>query len=239
MLELQHNIVSLLYSIKGMIESHLVQVEEGRIEKGEEGLRRAEEVLRKACSQADRALGITKRLGFALRAEKRTLTELCQVSVKEAWGHTLELLGKEGVLDGAEIVNRLRDDFPAIRCDPNEFKEVLYHLSKNALQAMKAGGKLVIRGQLGLSSEEEPQAVIGLSDTGPGIPPERLTCLFRPFYTTQPDGRGNGLGLYISRELVAKNHGKIMASSFPGLGTTFLLEFPLAQKNGDFLSSVH
>ncbi len=73
--------------------------------------------------------------------------------------------------------------------------------------------------------KEEPSAVITVSDTGPGIPEECLAKLFSPFYTTKPEGVGNGLGLYLTRELVLKNKGQIKVSSFPLMGTSFTLEF--------------
>ena len=71
--------------------------------------------------------------------------------------------------------------------------------------------------------------MITLSDTGPGILQEHLRRLYHPFFTTKPEGIGDGLGLYLARELVLKNKGRITASSFEGSGTTFTLEFPVSR----------
>ena len=72
--------------------------------------------------------------------------------------------------------------------------------------------------------------MITLSDTGPGIPKDQLPYIFHPFFTTKAEGQGNGLGLYLTKELVRKNGGRITVSSFEGSGTTFTLEFPLAPR---------
>jgi len=105
---------------------------------------------------------------------------------------------------------------------------------QNALDAMfssqareKGKGKLIIRAELAFSTKEDPHVAIHIADTGPGMAEEKLKRLFHPFFTTKENGAGNGLGLYLTRELVIKNRGEITASSFQGCGTTFSLEFPM------------
>ena len=117
--------------------------------------------------------------------------------------------------------------------DPGELQEILYELAKNALQAMQKGkarvkGKLILQAQLGFSTHEEPFALVTVADTGPGIPEEELPNLFQPFFTTQPGEGGNGLGLYLAKQLVLNNEGKITAASFEGFGTSFAIELPVA-----------
>jgi signal transduction histidine kinase len=63
-------------------------------------------------------------------------------------------------------------------------------------------------------------------DTGSGIPAEQLAQLFEPLHTTKPEG--TGLGLYITREIVAAHGGQIMVQSVVGQGTTFTLTLPRA-----------
>jgi signal transduction histidine kinase len=138
-------------------------------------------------------------------------------------------LKQEFNLDQVDILIRIPYEFPRLQCEPGEFQEILYHLSKNALQAMSQRGKLILRGSLSISSEEQAYATINLSDTGSGISQETLPNLFKPFFTTKSQGEGNGLGLYLVRKLVSKNVGRITVSSFKGFGTTFTLQFPLAR----------
>lgn len=231
MLNLQHNIVSVLYTIKGMSESHLIQAEEGRYPDREVRLLHAEKILKKIGAQAWKALEITKRLGLALKEQQSPKDR--KASVQEVWRATEAMLKKEFPNRQVEFMNRIPEDFPQIQCVPDELQEILYHLAKNALQAMRGNNarasRLILRSQVGFNTSEEPLAVITLSDTGPGMPQTVLSHLFRPFYTTKPEGEGNGLGLYLVREIVRKNGGKITVSSFEGHGTAFTLEFPLVR----------
>jgi signal transduction histidine kinase len=62
-----------------------------------------------------------------------------------------------------------------------------------------------------------PHIVLTVGDTGPGMPPEVLARIFEPFYTTKPVGQGTGLGLDISRRIIADHHhGEISVDSAPG-----------------------
>ena len=67
--------------------------------------------------------------------------------------------------------------------------------------------------------------LIKLSDTGTGIPPELLGKVFKPMFTTKPEGQGTGLGLAICREIVRAHGGEIHIESEEGRGTT--MSFPL------------
>ena len=103
-------------------------------------------------------------------------------------------------------------------------------LRSSAPAAGPAAGKLILRAHHAFTAKEEAFAIVSFSDTGPGIAEEKLVCLFRPFFTTKLEGEGNGLGLYLIKNLVTRNSGKITAASFPDFGTTFTLEFPLKLK---------
>lgn len=137
-------------------------------------------------------------------------------------------LRKEISFTSVEMIERVPENFPPISCNRSDFREILYHLTRNALEAMNGIGKLVLRAQLSFSSDEKPCIVITLSDTGPGIAQLHLPNLFKPFFTTKRELGGNGLGLYLTKMLVLRNGGKIAVSSFKDSGTTFTLEFPLA-----------
>jgi signal transduction histidine kinase len=78
-------------------------------------------------------------------------------------------------------------------------------------------------------------AEIRVTDTGVGIPPERLRLIFEPFYTTkEPDENGhggNGLGLSVCRQIVEQHHGRIRVESVAGKGSTFTIKLPLTAEN--------
>jgi two-component system NtrC family sensor kinase len=107
----------------------------------------------------------------------------------------------------------------------------MVNLVINAIQAMGAGGFLVIRtgpaARDGVAGTE-----ILVRDSGPGIPPDKIDSVFDPFMTTKR-GTGSGLGLSISQTLVTRVGGLISASSAPGEGATFSVWFPAADISSD------
>ena len=216
-----HNLVSSLYVMKGLLESFLRQhKEEGR-----------EEILQRVYGQASHALAIAKKLeqvAACAPENGRSKPSAFKISVRGIWRNTLELLKKDFSLEQIEILERIPEPFPSIRCHPADFGEILYHLTRNSLEAMQGRGKLVVRVQLSLSPQEKPFAMIHLADTGPGIPVPVLSRLFLPFSTTKRGNGGTGLGLFLTHQLVRRNQGRIIVSSFKGFGTTFTLGLPLA-----------
>ena len=106
-------------------------------------------------------------------------------------------------------------------------QQVLMNLLVNAEHAIRSHrgrGHLWIR-----LAVAEGQAVITVEDDGPGIPPELLSRVFDPFYTTKPEGEGTGLGLSVSAGIVADHHGRIAAAERPGGGARFTVELPLLE----------
>ncbi len=111
---------------------------------------------------------------------------------------------------------------------PAQLEQVLLNLIINARQAMPRGGRLT----LDVRTNPRTQMVeIRISDTGTGIPPERLRLIFEPFYTTkEPDEHGHGgtgLGLSVCRQIIEQHHGRIRVESLVGKGSTFTVKLPL------------
>jgi signal transduction histidine kinase len=102
----------------------------------------------------------------------------------------------------------------------NEMEQAFLALINNAVDAMAQKGRLRIDAIVG-----EGEMVLLFKDEGPGIPPETLSRIFDPFYTTKPPGKGTGLGLTIASEIVRKYGGGLSVTSEPGLGTTFFIRF--------------
>ncbi len=104
-------------------------------------------------------------------------------------------------------------------------QQVLMNLlvnAEHAIRGVRDHGHVWIR-----LAVQDGLARLTVEDDGPGIPPELLTRVFDPFYTTKPEGEGTGLGLSVSAGIVADHLGKIAASPRPGGGARFVVELPL------------
>lgn len=106
-----------------------------------------------------------------------------------------------------------------------DLKSVILNLVVNALDSTDEGGSLTIR--LGT---ENGFAVMAFADTGCGMPPDVLQNIFEPFYTRSRTGKGTGLGLFISHQIIDQHGGQIEAASAgPGHGSTFTVRVPLTE----------
>jgi signal transduction histidine kinase len=76
-----------------------------------------------------------------------------------------------------------------------------------------------------------PYVALHVTDSGPGVPPDIQCRIFDPFFTTKPVGRGTGLGLFISNNLIQDHHGALELASVPGRETTFSMYLPAPQED--------
>ncbi len=109
-----------------------------------------------------------------------------------------------------------------------QIEQILVNLIINARQAMPNGGRLKIEV---LENLESQMVEIRISDTGVGIPADRLRLIFEPFYTTkEPDENGHGgtgLGLSVCRQIIEAHQGRIRVESLVGKGATFVVKLPM------------
>ncbi|MGD9209928.1 MAG: ATP-binding protein [Desulfobacteraceae bacterium] len=115
---------------------------------------------------------------------------------------------------------------PAVMADPEQLKEVLVNLIINACEEMKAGGAIVIDEQVKYEAQEK-QAVIYVSDNGPGVSPDHAEKIFQPFFTTKDEG--TGLGLSIASRIVSEHGGSLTLSNEAAPGTTFIIQLPVIE----------
>ena len=130
-------------------------------------------------------------------------------------------------------------DLGHIRIDKLQLEQVIMNLVVNARDAMPQGGNITINGaQEFLQQEQRIGGVaipagkylsISVTDTGTGIPADRLERIFEPFFTTKAAGEGTGLGLSMAYGIVKQSGGYIIAESTVGKGTIFRLFFPLEE----------
>jgi len=112
-------------------------------------------------------------------------------------------------------------DLPDIECLPNQLNQVFMNILVNAAQAIEGRGTITVR-----TFMENDSVKISISDSGRGIPPEYLSKVFDPGFTTKGVGVGTGLGLSICYKIIEDHHGTIEVES-SGSGTTFTITFPL------------
>jgi two-component system sensor histidine kinase FlrB len=108
--------------------------------------------------------------------------------------------------------------------DRHRLEQVLLNLALNAFRIMPGGGVLRIRGEVHAQPGKE-QAVVEISDSGPGVAAENLEQIFHPGFTTCAGSPG--LGLAVCQTIMQQHEGTITVHSQTGRGTTFKLEFPL------------
>jgi two-component system NtrC family sensor kinase len=97
--------------------------------------------------------------------------------------------------------------------DPNQIRQVLINLLNNAIHATDEDGEITVRLQ-----STDTGASIDIIDSGTGIPKENLDRIFEPFLQHQSPGKGTGLGLFVSRDIVEKFGGKLTVESQLGKG---------------------
>ena len=177
-----------------------------------------EEDLRIARAEIERAQEIIDSL---LEFSREGPAELGPVDLNDLVGRTLKLMGQYLRKHRIEAAVELAPH-GWCRANENALRQVLLNLVTNAVQAMPAGGELRLR------TEAKPgrRVALHVSDTGAGIPPERLSRIFEPFFTTKPPGEGTGLGLSVVHSVVRSVGGTIEVASEPGRGTTFSIELP-------------
>jgi two-component system NtrC family sensor kinase len=164
-------------------------------------------------------------LRFA-RSEHLQLDDLVMSSLLD---EILATIGYQVSMEAIRIERDFPQDAPLIRGDRELLRQVFTNLILNAVQAMPAGGTLM----LGIASNpEEPASCrITVSDTGGGILPEHRSQLFNPFFTTKPTG--TGLGLSVSYGIIKDHGGSIQVTSTPGTGATFIVQLPCAGHSGN------
>ena len=121
----------------------------------------------------------------------------------------------------------VQDSLPPVGVDSDRIAQVLRNLLSNALRHTQSGGRVALA-----LRAEDGRAVVEVSDTGVGIPPEALPHVFDRFYRADPSRSratgGSGLGLAIARQLVRAHGGDIAVESAPRDGTTFRFWLPLS-----------
>ncbi|PKL49392.1 MAG: hypothetical protein CVV39_03025 [Planctomycetes bacterium HGW-Planctomycetes-1] len=124
-------------------------------------------------------------------------------------------------------------DVSQVSCNASQINQVFLNILVNAAQAIESQQKGMGNIKIKIYPSE-PYVVCEIEDDGPGIPQEYLNRVFEPFFTTKPAGKGTGLGLAVSYDIVVNKHkGQLFIDSQVGRGAKFTIKLPLNRKNSD------
>jgi PAS domain S-box-containing protein len=188
------------------------------LNRDEPDVQRAREAARRIEDDGRRAAEIISHLRSFYK--KDVSPRRAMVSVNELVGEMLMLLRSEADRHAVVMRTELATDLPSVTADPVLLQQVLMNLMLNGMEAMSEQG-----GELKISTRrEEAEAKVSVSDTGAGIPTDKIEQIFKAFVTTKTGG--TGMGLAISRTIIESHGGRLWADTNPGRGATFHFTLP-------------
>ncbi|QNR97471.1 PAS domain-containing protein [Stenotrophomonas sp. 169] len=221
-----HDFNNMLTGIISALDLIRMRAESGRVD----GVERWIDV---ASASAHRAAALTQRL---LAFSRRQSLNSQRLLVNELV-HSLDDLMRRTLGEKIRLSMDLGHDVPLVRADSNQLESAILNLTINARDAMPQGGQLEIRTRRQVVEEDEAgtgedrlragcYAVLSVTDTGEGIPPDVIERIFEPFFTTKPIGQGTGLGMSMIYGFMQQSDGHVRIDSEVGCGTTVRLYLP-------------
>jgi PAS domain S-box-containing protein len=224
-----HDFNNMLTGILSALDIVRMRLEMGRVDDLERFLDAATTSSQRAAALTQRLLAFSRRQSLDARpVEVNALVDAMQPLLRSSLGESV----------------RIRTEVASVplhaTLDSNQFESALLNLAINARDAMPNGGELVLRAfPLQLAEGERATvpaghyAVVAVSDTGTGMPPEVMERAFEPFFTTKPIGKGTGLGMSMVYGFMQQSGGHIDIASETGQGTTISLFIPLVDEAAD------
>lgn len=144
-----------------------------------------------------------------------------EININQVIQEVDALMAEQAKSQGIALREHLDPHIPSLQADPNQMKQVLLNLVKNAFEALETGGQVILS-----SGVENNQVWFAVQDNGGGMPPEVLEKIFNPFFTTKE--KGTGLGLAVIHKIVTDHQGDITLKSSPEQGTIIKVKLPCA-----------
>lgn len=179
-----------------------------------------DETVDECIRQVARLDGIIRGFLSALRPSK---PNLAPGSVVDPLNSCLMTLKRQFEERRVSVTLDVPSALPRTAIDRNQMEQVFFNLVKNALEAMKDGGRLDIS-----VGSDDNDVTVDIKDDGAGMTEEQLAHLFEPYKTTKE--KGTGLGLMVSSRIVRDHGGSIAATSSPGKGTVFSVRLPRIER---------
>jgi two-component system NtrC family sensor kinase len=212
-----HELNNPLTSIAGLSEFLLEQPAGAELE------RRHLQVINE---EAERAGRIVRDL---LTFSRKGPAERTPVDLGDVVQRTVHLMSYEMRHRDVSVQTSIAPGVPRVMGDRYQLQQVVLNLLSNAAHALSTLPPGRPR-QVELNvSADGAHAILRVTDTGPGIPPEVKAQMFSPFFTTKAPGEGTGLGLFVSYGIAEAHGGKLTAESVPGEGATLILSLPVAE----------
>jgi signal transduction histidine kinase len=164
----------------------------------------------------------TKLIQNLLNFARQSPPEFQPVNLNSVVNHAFDLVAHATEKQKIRVFNKLDPSLPELTADSNQLQQVCINLILNAIQAMPQGGRLTLRTYF-----QNAQVTLEVQDTGIGIPPENISKLFTPFFSTKPEVKGVGLGLAVAYGIIQRHKGTIEVRSKVGEGSTFMVTLPL------------
>ncbi|NJD90592.1 MAG: PAS domain-containing sensor histidine kinase, partial [Geobacter sp.] len=145
------------------------------------------------------------------------------VDLNEVVQEIVELLHHQPNYRQIRVISTLQKNLPSVYGDPSGLRQVCMNLLVNAHQAIKGTGLVEVTTSL----SGNDQVAFKISDNGSGIAPEAIDRIWDPFFTTKKVGKGVGLGLALTYDIVKRHGGEILVESQPGKGACFTVMLPV------------
>ena len=214
-----HELNNPLASASSLIQTDLELIQE------QAEMREIDKSLLEDLTYARKELNKTKSIVKSiLDLSRQTQTYQEEVNMNAVIDDALQVLYNQYKSLDVQIDKKYDPELPKINGNFSNLGQVLINIIKNALQALPDG-----RGKITLSTsyrQKPKNVVVECRDTGIGIPPEMMKDIYKPFFTSKEVGKGTGLGLYVSHEIIKKHKGEIRIDSREGAGTTVTILLP-------------
>jgi len=151
------------------------------------------------------------------------------VNINESIETVLDVMNNTISINNIEVRKSLQKELPLVKGDAGELQQVLFNIINNAIYVMKGGGILTI-----ITKYDDEWIEVIISDTGCGIKKEHRQRIFDPFFTTKEVGKGTGLGLWVSYNIIKKHNGIITFETktkeeSEETGTKFIIKLPASK----------
>jgi signal transduction histidine kinase len=164
---------------------------------------------------------VTSLLDFA----RQTHPERKNNNINEIAMESILLTKKQGAFSDVSVAHQFSDDVSVAYVDKGQIQQALINLILNAIEATPSGGKITVSTQAVPSKQ---LIEISITDTGEGIPSDKIDKIFDPFFTTKESG--TGLGLAITHGIIERHGGTIEVKSISGEGTIFTVKLPITEQ---------
>ncbi len=211
-----NNPLQMITSQAGWIGELLPEEEPDKVKNLDEYQKSIEQIkqhVRRAGAITHRLLGFSRKIS----AEKEN------VQLNDLIEEAISFVERDAGYHNIVIVRKYAEDLPGTMTDGPQLQQVFLNLINNAIDELGQDGVL----QISTAVDRNNNLVAEFADSGHGIKPENLKRIFDPFFTTKEPGKGTGLGLYISYDIVKKLGGTISVANRTGGGAVFTIVLPI------------